>query len=57
MWVQVQLTASTNVQGTESSTSVNFWLPQLAAYVNNIQADIPGNPSPFGTSATCADSK
>jgi hypothetical protein len=48
-WVYVSLTATATVTGTQSSSSTSFWLPMLAAYVDNIQAAIPGNPSPFGT--------
>jgi hypothetical protein len=37
------------VQGTESSDTAVFWLPMLAKYVNDIQTDIPGRVSPYGT--------
>jgi Bacterial Ig-like domain (group 1) len=48
-WVYVSLTATATVTGTQSSSSTSFWLPMLATYVDNIQAAIPGETSPFGT--------
>jgi len=55
LWVTVRLTASATVQGTQTSTSATFQLPMLATYVNNIQQDIPGRISPYGTANTCAN--
>jgi hypothetical protein len=53
LWVDVQLIASTNVSGTESSASVSFRLPILAKYLTTTTASPPGYPSPFGTNAQC----
>jgi len=57
LWVQVRLTATATVQGTQSSTSSVFWLPILAKYVLDTTSDPPGNPSPFGVATDCADSR
>lgn len=55
LWVQVKLTATATVQGTESSTSAVFWLPMLASYVQTTTATIPGVVSPYGVANTCAN--
>ena len=47
-WVQVQLTATATVSGTESTTSSTFWLPILAIYVTTITSSPPGQISPYG---------
>lgn len=49
-WVEVRLTASTLVAGTESTDTVTFWLPISADDVNDTQTDPPGINSPFGVS-------
>jgi Bacterial Ig-like domain (group 1) len=54
-WVNVTLTATTSVQGTEFAESSTFLLPGAATDFNDESVDPPGNPSPFGTSASCAD--
>lgn len=54
-WVDVTLTATTSVQGTEFAESASFLLPIAASDVNDQTVQPPGNPSPFGTSNTCAD--
>ncbi len=53
-YVAVELTATATVQGTQSSTSVKFWLPVLAADVQSPTSAPPGPYSPYGTAATCA---
>lgn len=50
-WVQVTLTATATVQGTEGSTSTTFVLPVLGTYINDIQNSPPGAESPFGVQA------
>jgi len=55
LWVQVKLTATATVQGTESSSSASFWLPMLASYVTTTTATIPGVVSPYGVANTCAN--
>jgi hypothetical protein len=52
-YVQVKLTASTTVQGTEASTSATFVLPAAAADVNKQNIGPPGPFSPYGTAASC----
>lgn len=47
-WVQVQLTATATVSGTESTTSSTFWLPILATYVTTTTSSPPGEISPYG---------
>jgi hypothetical protein len=54
-WVQVRLTATATVAGTQTSTSAVFYLPILASYLTNTSAAPPGVISPYGTSANCAD--
>jgi len=53
-WVQVLLTASATVSGTQSSTSTKFWLPILASYAAGT-ASPPGAVSPYGGANTCTD--
>lgn len=58
MWVQVVLTATATVSGTQTSTAATFQLPMLSTYVNNIQNAIPGEISPFGSiSPSCASTQ
>jgi hypothetical protein len=51
LWVQVKLTATANVAGTQTSTSSVFWLPMLDSYLTNTTATPPGFPSPYGYGA------
>ncbi|MGA2562939.1 MAG: hypothetical protein ABSF96_05200 [Steroidobacteraceae bacterium] len=53
LWVQVLLTATSSVTGTQASTTSKFWLPMLAAYITNIQQSPPGTISPYGTNVNC----
>ncbi len=52
-YVAVELTASAKVQGSQSSTSVTFWLPALATDFNSQNTAPPGPYSPYGTANTC----
>ncbi len=54
VWVQVRLTATVQVSGTESQTSQTFTLPGLA---DDFQPGVatPGSISPFGTSSSCSN--
>lgn len=54
-WVQVRLTATATVAGTQTSTTSTFWLPMLASYVTNLTVDPPGVVSPYGISPSCAN--
>lgn len=54
-WVDVTLTATTSVQGTEFAESSKFRLPGSAEDFSDEDTDPPGNPSPFGQSDTCAN--
>ncbi len=47
-WVEVRLTASTQVAGTESTDSVTFWLPIASEDTNDTNVLPPGVNSPFG---------
>jgi len=47
-WVQVQLTATATVSGTQGSASATFWLPMLSTYVTTATTQIPGQVSPYG---------
>jgi hypothetical protein len=51
-WVQVILSATTLVSGTQSTTSATFWLPMSAQDIDE-QAAPPGQISPYGTATTC----
>jgi len=55
VWVPVRLTATATVQGSQSSTSVDFWLPGLADDYNKQNNTPPGVVSPYGTANTCAN--
>ena len=52
-YVAVELTATAKVQGSQSSTSVSFWLPGLATDFNTQGTAPPGPYSPYGTANTC----
>lgn len=54
-WVQVILTATATVSGTQTTTSSIFVLPMLAKYVNNITTAVPGQYSPYGTALSCSN--
>jgi hypothetical protein len=55
-WVQVTLTATTTVQGTQAQTSMTFWLPILATDVSSSGAATPpGYVSPYGTATQCTN--
>lgn len=52
LWVNVTLTATAGVAGTESSSSVNFWLPASIDDMQN-EDNPPSYSSPFGATSTC----
>jgi hypothetical protein len=52
-WVQVALTATATVQGTQNSTTATFWLPGLSTDYTNESIPPPGIISPYGQNATC----
>lgn len=54
-WVAVRLTATATVNGTQSSTSQDFWLPGLAADFDSQNIQPPGPSSPYGQGTTCLD--
>lgn len=54
-WVSGQMTASTQVAGTESSDTMNFTLPILLSALKT-EGTVPGLVSPWGISKSCADS-
>ena len=54
-WVESKLTATATVQGTESSASATFWLPNLGSYVSDIQNALPGEFSPYGQATSCTN--
>ncbi len=55
LWVEITLTATATVSGTESSTSATFWLPGLAADYASASTAPPGQNSPYGVAQSCAD--
>jgi Bacterial Ig-like domain (group 1) len=50
-WVQVALTATATVSGTQNSTTATFWLPGAAADYTNQAIPPPGVDSPYGTTS------
>jgi len=54
-WVSVELTATTSVQGTASTASVDFTLPILATDLTTINVSPPGQYSPYGQASSCSD--
>jgi len=54
-WVEVTLEATTSVQGTEFAKASNFVLPINGEDVDSENEAPPGVISPFGSSASCAD--
>ncbi|HTV51141.1 MAG TPA: Ig-like domain-containing protein [Steroidobacteraceae bacterium] len=49
-WVQETLTATTTVNGTQSTASSTFWLPMLASDLTQESVAPPGVTSPYGNS-------
>lgn len=55
-WVQVQFgITATLIDGTESVSYQTFWLPALAADLNNTAVLPPGYTSPYGVANTCSN--
>ncbi len=54
-WVEVELKARTTVSGSEFSSQAVFFLPIAASDVSIENVAPPGQISPFGTAAVCAD--
>ncbi len=54
-YLRVRMTATTAVSGTEFAESTSFTLAGAASDFNSVASAPPGVESPFGTSATCAD--
>jgi hypothetical protein len=52
-WVQVVLTATATVSGTQSSTSSTFVLPGLASDYDSTTVSPPGQISPYGNVGVC----
>jgi Bacterial Ig-like domain (group 1) len=52
-WVQVALTATATVQGTQNSATATFWLPGLAADYASQTVMPPGQISPYGENHSC----
>ena len=55
LWVQVLLTATATVSGTEASTTSTFWLPIASTYVTTTTTTPPGYISPYGVATSCAN--
>lgn len=54
-WVTVKIAARASVAGTESTQSILFELPALAADVSSETVSPAGVISPFGTASSCTD--
>ena len=55
LWVQVLMTATATVSGTETSTTSTFWLPILSTYLSTTTSTPPGIISPYGDDAAGTD--
>jgi hypothetical protein len=55
LWVQVKLTATATVNGTQSTTSAVFPLPMEASKLTTPTVDPPGRFSPYGISNSCSN--
>jgi len=53
-YLEVDLSASATVQGTEYVRTASFMLEGTASDFNNVQSGSPGPVSPFGTGGSCA---
>ncbi|RKZ54826.1 MAG: hypothetical protein DRR08_25900 [Candidatus Parabeggiatoa sp. nov. 2] len=56
-WVEVQLTATVTVTGSEGSGKRIFWIGGAAEDYTNEKVSPPGNPSPFGVGNVIADTE
>lgn len=56
-WVEVALSGSAEVAGTESTRTIDFYLPILADDLTEEGVPPAGQPSPFGESANCGDTQ
>jgi len=54
-WVNIDLSATATVSGTEGTNTLNFWLPIDAQDVTSNVSGPAGNPSPFGTASICSN--
>lgn len=54
-WSSVEITASASVSGTESIAKHVMLLTGLASDYADVDSGVPGQTSPFGTSAVCAN--
>ncbi len=54
-WVDVELTGSTTVAGSESSETISFILQGVVPDFCKPDTSPPGNPSPFGIANSCAN--
>ena len=55
VWVGVTAEATTSVQGTEFARASTYVLPVSGEDVSDPAVSPPGNPSPYGVGASCAD--
>ncbi|MGH8210609.1 MAG: beta strand repeat-containing protein [Steroidobacteraceae bacterium] len=55
LWVQVILTATASVNGTQSSTTAVFPLPIEASKIGSAGTSPPGVNSPYGITASCSN--
>jgi hypothetical protein len=54
-WVEVQLQASAGVVGNDPPTTATFFLPGLVSDYTDKNVAPPGQPSPYGIAASCAN--
>ncbi len=54
LYVAVELTATAQVSGSQSSSSVSFWLPILTTDISSENQQPPGQYSPYGTASQCS---
>lgn len=54
-WVEVEITASTAVEGTEDTDQRTIWLSVASEDVSDEGSSPPGNPSPYGEASDCTN--
>ncbi|OYZ84807.1 MAG: hypothetical protein B7Y07_12195, partial [Halothiobacillus sp. 24-54-40] len=54
-WVNIDLSATATVTGTEGTNTLSFWLPIASGDITGNISGPAGNPSPFGVATNCSD--
>lgn len=54
-WVNIDLSATATVTGTEGTNTLRFWLPIASSDITANVSGPAGNPSPFGVATDCSN--